>query len=69
MESKNTFMQENGMEIAENRVYRSCAGDLVKILNIHHDRDQMKVYNISESCHSWHMISRAIRENKFRSEV
>jgi len=26
-------------------------------------------YNISESCNSWHRISSAIKDNKFRSQV
>jgi hypothetical protein len=69
MENKNTFVQKNGMVISEGKVYRSHAGDLVKVLNINLEIDQVKVYNISDSCHSWHRICRAITDNKFKTEV
>lgn len=61
--------QKNGLEIKEGKTYRSHVGDLVKILNIDNSSNQMKVYNISESCHTWHRIDSAIKDNKFKAEV
>ena len=67
MEMKNnTFVQENGMKIEEGKRYMSLAGDLVQVKKIDVENDQMKCYNISESCNSWHRISSAIKDNKFR---
>jgi hypothetical protein len=63
------FTQKNGLEIKEGKTYRSHVGDLVKILNIDKEANQMKVYNISDSCHSWHRIDSAIKDNKFKAEV
>lgn len=63
------FTQENGLQIKEGKTYRSHVGDLVKVLTIDKERNQMKVYNISESCHSWHRIDSATKDNKFKEEV
>ncbi len=70
MEMKNnTFVQANGMEIKENTVYRSHVGDLVKVMTIDVSKNEMHCYNISDSCNSWHRISSAIKDNKFRSRI
>jgi len=65
----NTFVQKNGMEIKENIVYRSHVGDLVKVMAIDVSKNEMHCYNISDSCNSWHRISSAIKDNKFRSQI
>lgn len=69
MDMKNTFIQKNGMEIEEGKIYRSLVGDLVKVISINHERNELHCYNISESCNSWHRISAAIKDNKFRHKV
>jgi len=63
------FEQINGLKIEEGSTYRSHVGDLVKILSIDQKSNQMKVYNISESCHTWHRIDSAIKDNKFKDKV
>ena len=63
------FEQQNGLQIEEGITYRSHVGDLVKILSIHEKANQMKVYNISESCHSWHRVDSAIKDNKFKDKI
>jgi len=70
MEMKNnTFVQENGMVIEEGKRYRSLVRDLVWVKEINLEKNEMHCYNISESCNSWHRISSAIKDNKFRSQV
>lgn len=66
---ENTFIQNNGMEIKEGKIYRSHVGDLVKILKIDLKKNSVKVYNISDSANSWHRIDAAIKDNKFKVEV
>jgi hypothetical protein len=68
-EKENTFVQENGMVIEEERVYKSIAGDLVKVVKIDLERNEMHCYNISESCNSWHNIRCAIKDSKFRQLI
>ena len=63
------FEQENGLKIEEGNTYHSHVADLVKILNIDEKLNQMKVYNISESCHSWHRVDSAIKDNKFKDKI
>lgn len=63
------FEQNNGLKIEEGKTYRSHVGDLVKVLKLDEKTNQMKVYNISESCHSWHRIDSAIKDNKFKEEI
>ena len=63
------FTQKNGMQILEGKTYRSVVGDLVKVLKIDMEQNQMKCYNISISCNSWHRIDSAIKDNKFHKEV
>ena len=63
------FTQKNGMEIKEGGTYRSVVGDLVRVLQIDQENNRVKCYNISDSCHSWHRIDSAIKDNKFRTEV
>ena len=63
------FEQQNGLKIEEGKTYRSHVGDLVKILLIDEESNQIKVYNISESCHTWHRIDSAIKDNKFKEKV
>lgn len=65
----NTFVQENGMVIEEGKKYRSLVRDLVWVKEINLEKNEMHCYNISESCNSWHRISSAIKDNKFRSQV
>ncbi|HPI81971.1 MAG TPA: hypothetical protein PK122_01950 [Candidatus Paceibacterota bacterium] len=65
----NTFVQENGMKIEEGKKYRSLVGDLILVKEINVEKNEMKCYNISESCNSWHRISSAIKDNKFRHTV
>ena len=68
MNKKNTFVQENGLEIEENKNYLTLVGDLVKVIKIDLNRDQVHCYNISDSCNSWHRISSAIKDNKFKKK-
>lgn len=63
------IIQRNGMEIHEGKTYRSHVGDLVKIIKIDKESNQMKVYNISESCHVWHRVDAAIKDNKFTEQI
>ena len=63
------FTQNNGMEIKIGKIYRSCVGDLVKVLEIDMDKLIMKCYNISDSATGYHRIDSAIKDNKFREEV
>jgi mRNA-degrading endonuclease RelE of RelBE toxin-antitoxin system len=63
------FEQTNGLKIEEGSTYRSHVGDLVKILSIDKETNMLKVYNISESCHTWHRIDSAIKDNKFKDKV
>jgi mRNA-degrading endonuclease RelE of RelBE toxin-antitoxin system len=69
MKNNNTFVQNNGMEIQEGIVYRSHVGDLVKVLSINNDTNTVKIYNVSDSCHTWCRIDSAIKDNKFRSQI
>jgi hypothetical protein len=69
MTKKKSFIQKNGLEIFEGRLYMSHVGDLVKIKSFDEEKDEVQCYNVSESCNSWHMLSRALKENKFRSAV
>lgn len=61
--------QENGFVVKEGVTYRSHVGDLVKVLDINEKTNTVRVYNISDSCTSWHRIDSAIKDNKFKSEV
>lgn len=63
------FTQENGLEIAEGKTYKSHVGDIIRITKINLKNDQMKVYNVSESCNSWHSVKAAIKDNKFKTEL
>jgi len=63
------FEQTNGLIIEEGNTYKSHVGDLVKILSIDEKANQMKVYNISDSCHSWHRVDSAIKDNKFKNKI
>jgi len=65
----NEFTQDNEMVIKERKTYRSHVGDLVKVLKIDTESNVLKVYNISDSCHSWHRIDSAIKDNKFKAEA
>lgn len=65
----NTFTQENGLVIEEGKNYNSHVGDMVKVKKIDVENNQLVVYNISESCNSWHRIDSAIRDNKFKSRA
>jgi len=67
--AENMFVQKNGMEIKEGKLYRSLVGDLVKVLTIKKETNTFKVYNVSESCHTWCRIDSAITDNKFRHEA
>jgi len=69
MKNKNTFVQKNGMEIEEGIVYRSHVGDLVKVLSISNETNTVKIYNVSDSCHTWRRIHSAIKDNKFCSRI
>ena len=62
------FTQENGFVVNEGTNYRSYVGDLVKVLKIDLANNTVKIYNISDSCHSWHRIDSAIKDNKFKPE-
>jgi len=58
--------QSNGFVVEEKKIYKTRFGELVKILNINHETNQVKVYNISESAHIWHRIDGVIKDNKFK---
>ena len=63
------FTQENGFVVKEGSTYRSHVGDLVKVLDINVVTNTVRVYNISESCTSWHRVDSAIKDNKFKAEI
>ena len=41
------------VKLEVNGVYRTNVKDLVKIKEIHEDKGQMYLQNITESCHQW----------------
>ena len=61
------FKQNNGLIIEEQKMYLSIVGDLIKILEIDKINNRLKIYNISDSCSSYHRIDSAIKDNKFVS--
>lgn len=63
------FEQNNGIQVEEGKIYRSVVGELVKVLEIDLDKNQMKCFNISEACTSYHRIDAAKKDNKFRAKI
>jgi hypothetical protein len=61
-----SFTQDNGFIVEEKKTYKTRFGELARIEQINHETNQVKVYNISDSCNIWHRIDSAIKDNKFK---
>ena len=61
-----THKKDQDIELEIGRVYKTSTNNIVKVISIDNDKDELHVYNISESCNIWTKFSRHNLTQKIR---